>query len=390
MSRANVLYLIRTWAIGGSHTILFSLLERLPKDRFNIVTVPYDSHSGGDDAFVEAARARNLPVAEDRIPWKSRTAWFRARAKVGELIEKHGIDVVHTHDPHSNVLVGVGRRRWPCACVASAYGWWNRTFPLRSHAYIWLERNVALPRFDRVITVSDHMQRRVLQGPTSPSRVRVIHTGLDVSAMKSGPARIEARAAVRAELRIPMDAVVVGTVGRVYIEKGHSYLLQAIERLLPSYPSARALIVGEGPLRPRLEQEAKRLGIANNVTFLGYYDDLPAVLAAMDVFTLPSVLEEGFPTAVLEAQAAGLPIVASDVGGTRETIKEGSTGLLVPPKDPAAVSDALAKLIGDDGTRARMGQVARRWIEGSFSVQAMIDQVCTTYQQALDEYRRSG
>ncbi len=105
--RLNLLYLVRTWAFGGSHTIVLHLLEHLPKDRFNIVCVPYDTRSGADEAFVEQARKRGLSVADERIPWRSRLNWSRARQTVSDLVEQHQIDLVHTHDPHSNVLVGL-------------------------------------------------------------------------------------------------------------------------------------------------------------------------------------------------------------------------------------------------------------------------------------------
>jgi len=150
----NVLYLVRTWAIGGSHTIIFLLLRHLPKERFNIVCVPFDTPSRSDDAFVRALKLRDLPVASERVPWPSRLGWWTARNAISELIEQYDIDLIHTHDPQSNVLAGIGRNRWPCAVVASPYGWWARMFPLRSHVYNWVERSWALPNVDEVITVS--------------------------------------------------------------------------------------------------------------------------------------------------------------------------------------------------------------------------------------------
>lgn len=382
MKPVNVLYLVRTWALGGSHTIILNLLKHMPRDRFRLLPVVYDAHSGGDEKFSAALEREGHEVLPERIPWRSRRAWFRARDTLASLIRTHDIGLLHTHDPHSNVLAGLGRNRWPCACVASPYGWWDRLFPLRSRLYVRVERNWALPNFERVITVSETMKRKILRGPADPERIRVINTGLDLDALAGGRSREE----TRAKLGIPADAFVAGTVSRIYIEKGHTYLLQALQRMAASHPEARLLIVGDGPVRPALEQEARERGIAERVVFTGYYDDIPGALRAMDVFTLPTILEEGFPTAVLEAEAMGVPVVATDKGGTFETMDVGETGLLVPPKDAAALAQTLTSLHDDPERRRQMGATAHAFIRGRFTLADMVAKVAATYDEALAEF----
>jgi glycosyltransferase involved in cell wall biosynthesis len=381
--RLNVLYLIRTWAFGGSHTIILLLLKHLPEDRFNIVCVPYETPSNADESFVREAQRRGLSVSDDRIPWQSRLNWRRARARVTELIDKHTIDLIHTHDTHSNVLVGLSRTHWPCACVASAYGWWNSVLPIRRRVYQGVERMLALPRFERVITVSDHMKGKVLRGGRiSKDRVRVIHTGVDLSPVSREATGRE----VRAQFGISDEACVVGTVSRVSPEKGHCHLLDAAASLVSRYPRLHVLIVGNGPARPSLEAQTARLGISGHVTFAGFVDALPPVLAAMDIFVQPSVLEEGFPTSVLEAQVAGLPVVASDIGGTRETMDVDTTGLLARPGDAGSLAEALELLVGDPERRRAMRKAAPAWIRRSFTLEHMVEQVSDTYQEAIDAY----
>ncbi len=381
--RINVLYLVRTWAIGGSHTIVFLLLRHLPQDRFNIVCVPFDTPSRSDEAFVRAMRIRDLPVARDRVPWHSRLGWWKAREAISSLIKEYDIDIVHTHDPQSNVLVGVGRKRWPCAVVCSPYGWWTRMFPLRSHVYQWVERNWALPNVDQVITVSQDMKQKIMRGATREERIQVINTGLDPAGLRGGASR----EAVRDALGIPQDACVVGTVSRVYIEKGHTYLLDALYHLADDLPHLHLLLVGEGPLRASLERQAKSCGIRERVHFTGFYNDLPGALRAMDIFAQPSVLDEGFPTSVLEAQLAGLPVIASDVGGTHETLDAGKTGLLVPPRNADALAEAIQTLAQDPERRKAMGAAGPEWIQRSFTLENMVRQVSEVYEKALAEYR---
>lgn len=383
--RLNILYLVRTWAFGGSHTIVLHLLEHLPQDRFRIVCVPYDTRSGADEAFIEQAKKRGLPVADERIPWRSRLNWTRARQTVSELIERHQIDLVHTHDPHSNVLVGLGRQRWPVPCVASAYGWWSGLFPIRRCINIWIERTFALPHFDRVITVSNHMKGKIIEGPTPEDQIRVIHTGLDVARLRTDEAtRDGTRIDTRNKLGIPENACVIGTLSRVSVEKGHARLLEAAAQLASTHPDMHVLILGTGPAKADLENLTARLGLEGRVTFTGFYDDLPGALSAMDLLAQPSILEEGFPTSVLEAQLAGLPVVASDIGGTAETMDVPSTGLVVPPGDVPALADALSSLIADPERRAAMGKAARQFVEQTFTLENMVAQVCATYHEAME------
>jgi glycosyltransferase involved in cell wall biosynthesis len=268
--------------------------------------------------------------------------------------------------------------------VASAYGWFESKWNLKFRTYFTMERRLALPNFDCVYTVSQHMKDKIIAGGTSAQRVRVIHTGIDVAQF----AARGLRAAVRAQFGIAHDAVVVGTVSRLSAEKGHRYLLQAVRLLAPAHPRLVLLLVGDGNQRPLLEAEAKQLGLAERVHFAGFYADLPAALEAMDIYTLPSILDEGFPTSAIEAQAAGLPIVASDVGGTRETIDIESSGLLARPADPDSLAQALAKLLADDEYRRRVGDHARGWVQHSFPLSGMMRHMAQLYRDVYATPKR--
>ena len=377
MKPRNVLYLIRSWAFGGSHTILLTLMQHLPKDKYNIVCVPYDTFSGLDEVFIEQARKRGLPPSDERIPWKSRTNWWKARAKVRELVRKYEIDLIHTHDPHSNTMIGIGRGAWPCAVVASAYGWWDGFVPFRRFVYQWIERDFALRRFDRVITVSEHMKTRILKGTTPEPVIRVIYTGVSLEQPKMS------RAEFRARYGLSDDAIVVGTVSRVSIEKGHTYLIEAMAQLRERRPMLRALIVGQGPEKSALEAQTARLGLQDTVIFTGFCDDLPGAFAAMDIFAHPSVQQEGLPTAILEAQTAGVPVIGSDIGGVCESVHGGA---LVPPGDATALANAIELWVMETALRRAIGDAARTYVARSFSIENMARRVAETYEGAIEEY----
>jgi len=379
VKQRTVLYLIRSWAFGGSHTILLSLMKHLPIDQYRIICVPYDTFSGSDEIFIDQARKRGLPPSEDRIPWKSRGNWWKARATIVELIKKYNADIVHTHDPQSNTIVGIGRGAFPCATVASPYGWWDGLVPFRRFVYQWIEREFALPHFDRVITVSNHMKARILKGPTPESIIRVIYTGLE-------PTLSPAQSSLRARVGIPEDAVVVGTISRVSVEKGHTHLIDAMARLAQSHPKLRLLIVGDGPAKQDLQLQTDRLSLTNVVKFAGFCDDLAEAHAAMDIFAQPSTQQEGLPTSVLEAQSAGLPVVASDIGGVNESLQHGVTGVLVPPGDAVALASALANMADDTAQRNAMGAAGRARIASLFTMDRMVREVAQTYEEAIAQY----
>ena len=377
MQPINVLYLVRTWAFGGSHTIVLSLLEHMPQEKFRIHCVPYDAHSSGDAEFIEQAAARNLAIDDGRIPWSSNRDWFRARRKVSKLIQDYGINLIHTHDPHSNMLIGIGRNRWPVPVIGSAYGWWDGTMG-RRRLHQRIERDYALPNFDRVITVSEDMSDRIREGRTSTDRIRIVHTGLADQA--------PTRSTLRATFNISDEAIVVGTIGRVSEEKGHRHLIDAIHTLRDDVPKLHCVIVGTGPALDQLKQQSIQLGLTDQITFTGFWNDRADALHAFNVFALPSVEREGLPTSVLEAQQAGLPVIASDIGGTREAIDPERTGLLVQPGNVDALTDTLRGLLFDITRRPAMGKAARAWIAERFSMQKMINNVTKIYEETTREY----
>jgi len=158
---------------------------------------------------------------------------------------------------------------------------------------------------------------------------------------------------------VPGDALVVGTIGRLNEQKGHRYLLEAAPALLASRPRARLVIVGDGDLMASLKTQAAALRVADRVTFAGHRTDVPDLLGALDVFCISSTYE-GTPLALFEAMAAGKAIVSTAVDGCREVLEDGVTGLLVPPRDSAALAAALGRVLDDALLRRSLGEEARR------------------------------
>jgi glycosyltransferase involved in cell wall biosynthesis len=188
------------------------------------------------------------------------------------------------------------------------------------------------------------------------------------------------RRAVRERFGIPADAPVLGALARHDDPKGLTYLIQAMPAVLARQPSARLLLVGDGPLRANLEAEARSLGVAERVHFAGYQRDVASMLGAMDLVVLPSV-REGLPLSLLEAMAAGRPVVATRVGGMPEVVVDGMTGRLVPPADPAALAEAIGAILDSPRCAEQMGEAGRARAQ-DFSDAAMLDRLSAVYRDA--------
>jgi glycosyltransferase involved in cell wall biosynthesis len=174
------------------------------------------------------------------------------------------------------------------------------------------------------------------------------------------------------------DAPVIGNVARLAEQKGQRDLLAAAEIVLERYPRASFVVVGEGELRGELEELAAQPSLSGRVTLLGARNDVPALLAGLDVFAFPSRFE-GLCLAVIEAQAAGVPVVATPVGGIRETVVDGVTGLLVPPREPAALAAGILRLLDDPAAAQRLAEEAQRRVRDRFSVERMVAETLALY-----------
>jgi glycosyltransferase involved in cell wall biosynthesis len=198
-------------------------------------------------------------------------------------------------------------------------------------------------------------------------RSLVVHNGIDVAPFRSAVDKTR----VRERMGLKPDVWVAGVVGRLDERKGHRYFLEAVQSLASREPRLFGVIVGEGREKEVLAAQLRTLGLEERVRLVGYWPDLAEALACLDVFVLPSLME-GHPLAVLEAMAASKPVVATSVGGNPEAVEDGVTGLLVPPRDPGALAEAIGALIRDPERAADMGRAGRRSLDRRFSLEAAV------------------
>lgn len=382
--RVRVLHVITRLDRGGSADNTLLTAARLDPARFASSIAVGPTREAGGTAWDEA-RERGVQFVE--VPHLVRPvsplADLRAARELVAAMRAGQYDIVHTHTSKAGIIgrLAAGRVRVP-AVVHTPHGHVFTGYHgrLRTRLYIMAER-WASRRTDRLIALTGReVQDHLALGIGSPEQFRVIHSGVDFT-----PFDVDSTggAPVREELGIPAGALVIGTLGRLTAVKGQADLLAAFAAL--DLPQARLLLVGDGEERPNLEAQARLLGLEGRVVFAGWRQDVHRVLRAMDLFALPS-LNEGMGKALVEAMYAGLPVVATAVGGIPELVAPGHTGVLVRPRAPAELAAALASLAVDREARERLGREARLRATG-YSVTGMMSAIEKVYDELIEEKR---
>ena len=312
---------------------------------------------GVPNAFLNEARRRGLaafPLAE-RDPYDRRTIGELRRA----AIATSGPRVLVGHDYKANFVLARAARGLGIPRVALVHGYTGEDLKVRFFERLDRRR---LSKANVVVAVSESVRDAALAAGVPPDRVVLVENGIDVERVAAEAAA--GRAPVRAEFGVRDDEVLAVSIGRLSPEKGHRVLLDAWKRLGAAAP--RLLLVGDGASRADLEAQAARLP-AGRVTFAGWRADPTALVGAADVAILPS-LTEGLPLALLEAMAAGTPVVATRVGGMPKALADGGCGLLVAPGDAEALANAVEELSDSSDGRRKLATAARVRVRESYDV----------------------
>ncbi len=294
--------------------------------------------------------------------------------------------VLHTHNAIAHYHAVLASMRLPLSCIVNTrhgMGAGHRSSGAgdRKSRLEWLYRR-SMRNTDYVVAVCEAARDHFSKDGVRPrSGLLCIPNGIRVEKFSTSSA--QARNDLATRLGLAIDSRIIGTVGRLQPVKHQDSLLEAFARTRQAIPSAALVVIGDGPLRDPLERRATELGIADSVRFLGDRSDVHELLAGLEIFALSSV-SEGYSVALLEACAAGLPIVATDVGGNNEIVRDGINGRLVPARDPEALSAALTGLLQAPGRAAEMAGASRQWAlaEASFRTVAAryLALYCGTYQ----------
>ncbi len=366
----RVMFAIDSLAVGGTETNLLRVALQLDRERCP-VTVVY----ARPGALLARLQAAGVPVVQRLQPsFKSPSLW-RAVREYRAWLTDHAVDVLHTHDVYSNLFGALAYQRSGPWRLLVSRRWGIRQY---SRALHWANR-WAFGRADLVLGNSASVGRSLADDEgVARDKIVVIPNFADdaVFAPTADPA------ALRAELRVPAEAMVIGIIANLSPVKNHGLLLDAVAAWPASLRAPHLVLIGDGPERPALEARAAALGLRDRVHFAGLIPQASRYHAAFDVSVLTSH-SEGFPNTLVEAMAAGRPVVATDVGGVRDAVVDGTTGFIVPAGDVAALTERLARLVADPALRARMGAAGARHANAEFRAATVLPKLEAVYRRLV-------
>ncbi len=375
----RVLELRSVWGTGGGpeKTILLSAAQT-NRDLVE-VTVSY-IRDQRDRVFALDRRAAEIGVDYAEVSERHSfdpAIWSQLR----RILRDRRIDIVHAHEYKTDFLAWLLHRRTGVIPLSTVHGWSGYSSRERL-VYYPLDKRL-LARFPCVIAVSSNIKRELVRCGAAPERVEVVLNAIDTSVFRNIPERHQA---MRREIDLSDGDFVLGAVGRLEREKRFDLLIEAFAQLAATETAARLVLVGDGSLRGDLQSLATRLGVSTACRFLGHRHDIPDLYQAFDVLVQSSETE-GTPNAVLEAMATETPLVATDVGGTRELARPGLDGLIVPKHDVAALRDAVASVLTDPAAARQRALSARNRAEGELSFLARTRHLENVYLRLVGDHR---
>lgn len=371
----RVLHVINGLFYGGGQRVVLDLVRGLP------------AVDGTIDVQLCSLGTGETPLAEAATDWVSYDGRynrpgviFHTARELRKVIERVRPEIVHTHGWDADLIGALALpKNGPTHVVH-----WHITPPSRDSWKARLRtrwmRSLFQCRRTRFIAVSDAVrQAACAHFCIRPDRVTTVRNGIDVEQFHKGASALQEKAS----RTLSAEPLILGTAARLAAMKGLEFLMQAMVVLRDRGVAVRWKIAGTGGARGRLDELAQSLGVASEVEFIGHVSDMPSFYREIDVFVLPSVSTEGLPLVVLEAMAMELPVVVTRLAGTPEAVRDEVDGLLVPPRDADALSNAVCRLAADRALRQTMGQHGRQRVLEAFTVEHVARGVVRVYQEAL-------
>ncbi len=390
--KIKILHIITRLELGGPPILILDILKRLNEELFvsTIATGLADSPKRDMISFAKGiglkvcvvpSLVRNICLHKD----------FISLIRLLFLIKRERYDIIHCHTSKGGFIGRLAARLAGAKVIIYSphgdifEGYFSRPI---TRFFVLLEK-LAAHYTDKIITLTKRGKKRFLEhGIGEEQQINHIYNGIDFKKFDITEDKSRGK---RGELGLCKYDFVCATVGRLVPVKGHTYLLKAIRRVVQVFPQAKFLFVGDGPLRQRLQHEIKLLALEGNVSLLGARSDIADILLCIDLFLLPSI-NEGFGIVLVEAMALGKPILATRVGGIPEIVVDGTTGILVPPKDSVAFAAAIIKLHKNPKLAYEMGQAgyrrARRIFDIESTVQKYEELYCTLAQKKGIVFRK--
>jgi glycosyltransferase involved in cell wall biosynthesis len=363
----KVLHIISSGGMYGAEAVILNTLRAMRGGRHQAVLAIFHNAANPNRQFYDAATREGF--APKLIECRSQIDRGTVRA-IRKLAAEEEADVVHAHGYKADIYCWFAlRARVPL--VSTCHTWYDTDTLVTLYGKV---DRLLLRSFERVVAVSEQVRHRLLSAGVRAERIRIVRNGIDLRPF---------------ECALPLASdpernVIVGLVGRLAWEKGVDIFLSAAARLVDQFPQAMFVVAGEGPDSEKLARMLDDLKLRGRAELLGRRDDMPELYRSLDIMVSAS-RQEGLPIAILEGMASSLPLVATAVGEVPTVVRDGVTGLVVQPDDPAALAAAIAQLLRDQDLRRQFGAAGRALIESEYSSERMTADYLRIYEEAITQ-----
>jgi len=391
-NKVKVLHIITRFDKGGSAENTYLTLKGMDKNRFEMTLL---SGTEDDPTQDRSAQIEEMQIQHILIPPLKRNINlvrdFKAFLVMRHILKKNNFTIVHTHTSKAGFLGRLAARSARTPLVIHTphghvlFGYFGK---VKTQIFKLLEKFTARIT-DTIIALTEREKKDYVTAKmANRDKITVIHSGIELEKYKN--LSNEDRETLKKTLKIPNEALIIGTAGRLVPVKGPEYLIKAAEIILSKNPDADVyfLFAGDGDQKIVLMDLADKLGIKKNIVFLGFRDDLIAILSLCDIFVLPS-LNEGMGRVLVEAMALGKPIIASNICGIPDLIQNGKNGYLVPPKNPDELARYIQILLEDKNKRIQMGMEGEK-LSSNYSAVNMVEKIESLYAHLLREKKISS
>lgn len=359
---------------GGAEELRLTILKYIDRNKYDIrLCCLMEKGEIGEE--IERV---GLPV--DLVKTSQRLFNFLSFFRILAYLKKHRFDVVQTCRSIPNLY---GRLAAIAAkvpyIISEEHSYYERYNPSLGYLFKVVNRILARRTY-RIITCSDAVRQAIIKEEgIEENKSLTIHNAIDINKFALDDSKEEARL----QLGLGRTVPVIGFVSSLVERKGHIYLLRAMRSILSWHPDAKLIIAGQGPLKRELESFAERQGLGNCVYFLGLRRDVPLILRAMDIFVSPAI-KEAFGINLIEAMYSGLPCIATNVGGIPEVVKDGQTGMLVPPANPEALAKTIKELLDKPDLAERFGAAGKKRVLDNFTADKYIEKLENLYDNLFN------
>lgn len=362
------------WGTGGGpeKTILLGAARSNPEKY--LITVCY-IRDRRDKIFGPGSKAVGLPIEYLEVIEKN-SFDLGLIPKLRKIVRDKNIDIVHAHDYKTNFFTALLAKMEKIIPLSTAHGYTGHT--KREKFYYWADK-IILKRFPKIVTVSSQLRNELLRKGVSGNAVQVILNGIDPNAFKRDKSQC---ITAREKLNLPLEKIIIGSVGRLEPQKNYELLLEVFAEFSENNKNVFLIIAGDGSLKAHLESRVNELNIAENCRLLGHQSDISLIHHALDIY-IQSSNYEGTANSVLEAMAFETPLIATDVGGTSELIRDNIDGIIIPPRDRNALRYAIDQVLKDEKASIHRASSARKQVETELSFTTRMEKLESIYDALI-------